>query len=56
MKLRDWIVIATAVVVVLLFAWLHHALNLEENETRVVKVGFIYEGVQGAQRPFLSSH
>ena len=44
MKLRDWIVIATAVVVVLLFAWLHHALNLEENETRVVKVGFVYEG------------
>ncbi len=44
MKLRDWIVIATAAVVVLAFAWLHHALDLEESETRVVKVGFVYEG------------
>ena len=44
MKLRDWISIATAVIMVLFAAWLHSTLDLEADEDRVVKVGFVYEG------------
>ena len=44
MKRSDWAAVAVALVMVLIFAWVHQARVAEDDSGRVVKVGFVYAG------------